>query len=115
MLPGPQHEGCAAQHKGTRMKKYLCAAVVLAALTGCATKGTKFDMAQVEAMQPGVTTYDDAVRTLGKPYLIHYPEDGSRSAMWMWVQASLVGSQSRATRILFDRDGKMIRVVSKME
>lgn len=97
------------------MKKYLSAIVVVTALAGCASKGTKFDMAQVEAMQPGVTTYDEAVQSLGKPTAINYAKDGSKSVTWVWAQASIVGSQSRGARILFNKDGKMIRVASKVE
>lgn len=97
------------------MKKCLTAFVFSIALAGCASQGTRFDMAQVEAMQPGVTTYDETVRTLGKPYAINYAQDGSKSVMWMWVQVSPVGSEHRATRILFDKEGKMIRIASKVE
>ncbi|MFZ2161973.1 MAG: hypothetical protein WAW02_07145 [Sideroxyarcus sp.] len=96
--------------------KYVFAILFAALLlAGCASKGTKFQMADVDAMQPGVTTYQEAVKKLGKPYGVNFAEDGAKSVTWVWAMAGMVGSQSRATRILFDKDGKMIRVASKVE
>lgn len=96
------------------MKK-LMIVVAIFALTACASHGTRFDMADVEAMQPGVTTYDEAVQKLGKPKAQNFAEDGSKSVTWVWAMAGLGVVKSRATRILFDKDGKMIRVASKVE
>lgn len=96
------------------MKKFLAIAS-LVMLASCATRGTKFEMADVEAMQPGVTTYEQAVEKLGKPRAVKIAPDGAKSVTWIYAQAGLAGSESRGTRILFDKDGKMIRVASKVE
>ncbi|HJV26721.1 MAG TPA: hypothetical protein VJ673_13620 [Aromatoleum sp.] len=86
-----------------------------ALLTGCATRGTNFAMSDVEVMQPGVTTYSEAVARLGKPASVKYAEDGRKSVLWLYVQASLVGAEHRGVRVSFDKDDKMIRIVSKAE
>ena len=96
------------------MRKLL-AILFLIVLSACASQGTKFDMADVEAMQPGVTTYDQAVEKLGKPKAINFAADGSKTAMWVWVQVVVGSLQSRGTKIQFDRDGKMVRIMSKVE
>ena len=83
-------------------------------LAACATSGTKFEMSAVNAMQPGVTTYEEAVAKLGKPHGVTIAADGAKNVVWSWAQAGgFTGIQSRAVRILFDKDGKMIRVAGK--
>ena len=97
------------------MKGIYAAMFAALLLTACVTKGTKFDMADVEAFQPGVTTYDEVVEKLGKPKSQNFAADGSKNVTWIWVQVVPGASQSRATRIAFDKDGKMVRVMSKVE
>lgn len=97
------------------MKKLVIAAALALTLAACATRGTKFEMTDVEAFQPGVTTLDDAVAKLGKPKAVNVAKDGSKSVTWIYAMATVGHSESRGTRILFDKDGKMIRVASKVE
>ena len=73
------------------------------------------NMADVEAFQPGVTTYDEVVEKLGKPKSQNFAADGSKNVTWIWVQVVPGASQSRATRIAFDKEGKMVRIMSKVE
>ena len=96
------------------MKKLMIVAAMLA-LTACATRGQKFEMTDVENFQPGVTTYEEVVEKLGKPRSQNFTQDGGKSATWVYARASLAGSESRGTRLLFDKDGKLIRVMSKVE
>lgn len=92
------------------MKKLMIVAVMLT-LTACASHGTRFDMADVEAMQPGVTTYDEAVQKLGKPKAQNFAQDGSKNVTWIYATA--LGA--KGTKIAFDKDGKMVRIISKVE
>lgn len=92
------------------MKKWMIVAAMFA-LTACASHGTRFDMADVEAMQPGVTTYDEAVQKLGKPKAQNFAADGSKTVTWIYATA--LGA--RGTKIAFDKDGKMVRIMSKVE
>lgn len=97
------------------MKKIALAVFVAVTLAACASQGTKFNMADVDQFEPGVTTYDDAVAKLGKPRGINLAADGSKSVLWIYAAAALGHTESRGTRILFDKDGKMVRVASKVE
>ena len=96
------------------MKKLMIIAAICA-LTACATRGQKFEMSDVENFQPGVTTYGEVVEKLGKPKSQNFSQDGGKSATWIYVRASIAGSESKGTRLLFDKDGKLIRVMSKVE
>lgn len=93
------------------MKTITTILLIAALATGCASRGTKFEMSDVEAFQPGVTTYDDAVAKLGKPKAQNFAQDGSKTATW--VYATALGG--KGTKIAFDKDGKMVRVMSKVE
>ncbi len=96
------------------MRKAVLSIGTVLLLGACATSGTKFEMSAVNAMQPGVTTYEDAVATLGKPRGVAIAADGAKSVVWSWAEAgAFTGVQSRAVSILFGKDGKMIRVVGK--
>lgn len=96
------------------MKKLMVLAAMLF-MTACASRGTKFEMSDVEAFQPGVTTYEQVVEKLGKPKAQNFANDGSKTATWIWVQVVPGASQSRGTKIAFDKEGKMVRVMSKVE
>lgn len=97
------------------MKKLMIVAAIFA-LTGCATRGQKFEMSDVESFQPGITTYEEVVEKLGKPRSQNFAQDGGKSATWVYARAGvLVGVESRGTRMLFDKDGKLVRVMSKVE
>lgn len=97
------------------MKK-LIVVIAMLMLTACATRGQKFEMSDVESFQPGVTTYDQVVEKLGKPRSQNFAQDGGKSATWIYARAGvLVGVESRGTRMLFDKEGKLVRVMSKVE
>lgn len=97
------------------MKTITTILLIAGLLSACATRGTNFDMADVNAFQPGVTTCDDAVAKLGKPKSQNYAQDGSKTMLWIFAQASIAGSSSKGTKIAFDKDCKMTRVMSKVE
>lgn len=78
---------------------------------GCVSRGTNFEMADVRAFQPGQTTYSEAVEKLGKPRATIYNKDGSTTVTWTYANA--LGG--KATRIIFDKDGKMVKTVSIVE
>lgn len=97
------------------MKKLMIVAAMLA-LTACATRGQKFEMTDVENFQVGVTTYEEVVQKLGKPKAQNFAQDGSKTATWVYARAGvLVGVESRGTKLQFDKDGKLVRVMSKVE
>lgn len=66
-------------------------ATILAAcllLAGCASYGTKIDMAQVANIKKGVTTRGEMERMFGAPMNVTLMPDGRTAAMWMYTEAS---------------------------
>jgi hypothetical protein len=96
--------------------KRLLGALVLALLTsGCAYdhRGHRFDPGAVAQLQPGVSTEREAIDKLGPPLadVFNYA-GGSKLLHWHYVYGTPIGTSSEAlTGILFDSDGKMVRVV----
>lgn len=84
-------------------------------LAACATSGTKFNFADIEALTPGVSTDAEAIARVGKPNATRINADGSKVLVWVWVQASPVGASNRSAGALFDKSGKFVRITSKME
>jgi hypothetical protein len=81
------------------------------AVASCATIGHRFDYTRVSELTPGVSTRDDAIRALGTPTAESSYADGSRLLQWQYVSGNALGRGSGShVAILFDRDGKMIRV-----
>ena len=84
-------------------------------LAGCMTSGVKFTMAEVESLQPGVTTKDEAIALLGKPTSRSTMADGSELLQWMYSEAIYIAAESRHVAILFGRDGRMLRITHQAE
>lgn len=73
--------------------------------------GTRFDVAAVNELQPGVSTKQDAIAKLGKPKAVSTNADGSQLLQWQYVYGTAIGVGGGAhVAILFEPDGKMIRV-----
>lgn len=96
-----------------RTTTVLIAALVLSACTH--TQGTKFEMSQVQSFTPGTTTFGDVTRTLGKPSGQSFQQDGSFLATWVYTDVGPTGGLARSAGILFDKDGKLVRVQSVHE
>ena len=85
-------------------------------VAGCTTTaGTKFDMAIIDSFQPQVTTKDDAVAKLGKPASLTNQPDGGTTLVWGWKEVGVSGGTAARVAILFNQDGKMVRIVGKSE
>jgi hypothetical protein len=100
-------------HKTIRMKKYWIALVFAASIAGCAHMGNKFDLASADTFQPGVTTLDEAKAKLGEPVAVSTDANGSQRVSWKYVSASPVGAQGARLDVVFDKDGKMVRVAHR--
>jgi hypothetical protein len=84
-----------------------------AALAACSTIGNKFDPAAVQELRPGVSTVQDAVAKLG-PYVAESTQaDNSRILRWLYAQGSMFGASAARVEILFDAEGRMVRVTHK--
>lgn len=82
-------------------------------LAACASSGSKFNMADVDAMRPGQTTIEEAKAKLGPPQSEVFAAGGGVGLVWVYFHASPFGGESRSVGILFDKDRKMIRVTTK--
>ncbi|WP_176080768.1 outer membrane protein assembly factor BamE [Paraburkholderia tropica] len=85
------------------------------ALTACMTVGNKFDPSAVDSMRPGVTTIQDAETALGKPQSTTAAANGGTLVQWMYTQGTMVGGSSAHVAVLFDKDGKMVRVTHRSQ
>ncbi|KVE59265.1 hypothetical protein WI94_04180 [Burkholderia vietnamiensis] len=77
--------------------------------------GNKFDIHDADQFIPGVTTMQQAQEKLGAPTATNAMPNGGTLQQWVYSQASMVGGTSSNIAILFDRDGKMIRIASKSQ
>lgn len=94
------------------MKKYLAAFAIIA-IAGCAQVGNKFDIAKADALQPGITTLDEAKAQLGAPTSVSTDAQGNQVVRWKYVSASPIGAQGARVDIVFDATGKMVRVAHR--
>jgi hypothetical protein len=93
-----------------RAARLVLVTILFALLSACGA-GTNFSQATVDRLQPGVTTYDEAVAKMGKPYQVGTRPDGSTLAIWSYAN---VGS-TRAVGILFNSRGVMDRITSRTD
>jgi hypothetical protein len=82
-------------------------------LLGCMTVGSKFDIANVDQLRPGVSSLTDAKALLGPPTAESTHADGAKLLQWQYSQGTLVGGSGAHAAILFDATGMMVRVIHK--
>jgi outer membrane protein assembly factor BamE (lipoprotein component of BamABCDE complex) len=84
-------------------------------LSACMTIGHKFDPEALDSMRPGVTTIQDAETALGKPASSSAAVNGGTLLQWIYTQGSVVGGSSAHVAVLFDKDGRMVRVTHRSQ
>jgi hypothetical protein len=90
--------------------------VLASAGVACSTIGHNFDFAKVDQLVPGTSTIADATRLFGKPTTTHYPADSTKLLMWQYAQGTALGTgKGKILMVLFDRNDRMVRVVSRTE
>ncbi|MCA7979885.1 hypothetical protein [Burkholderia cepacia] len=97
------------------MRKTFAACALALSLTACMTMGNKFDIRDADQFVPGVTTMQQAQEKLGTPTATNAMPNGGTLQQWIYTQASVIGGTSSNIAILFDRDGKMVRIASKSQ
>ncbi len=88
----------------------LTATALACSVSGCGA-GTNFSQSEVDQLQPGVTTYDQAVAKLGQPYRVSDTGAGGRLAIWSFAG---LGS-AKAVGIRFGANGVMEAVTSRSD
>jgi hypothetical protein len=87
---------------------------VLVLLSGCASSGTNYDPAKADALTPGVSTQAEATKALGKPNNETFLADSTTMLTWLHSTGTAWGTgKSRYLSILFDREGRMVRIVQR--
>lgn len=82
-------------------------------LTACASVGTNFDPVRADSLTPGMTL-DQVQKQLGKRNSEVIRPDGQRLETWIYSRGTAWGTgSSRSLSLLFDADGKFVRVVSR--
>jgi len=93
----------------------LAALVCVLALGACAREiGQPIDAGAVEKLTPGQSTYADVVRQFGKAARVRGHGSGT-VAHWHYLKDTPNGTEYDNLRIVFDRDGRMIRVVEWLD
>lgn len=95
------------------VKAFAAATVVMVA--GCASVGQDFSMADVDAMQPGVTTLDQAKAKLGKPARVLALTGDRTGVVWTRSQATIGSASSKSVGLIFDKSGVLLKVASRSE
>lgn len=94
----------------TRTLGLVAALAACLTLGGCISSGTKFDTVDIQTLIPGVTTRDEAIERFGQPMSVSNNHDGTVLLQWMWSEAIYITAEGRHLAVLFDRNGKMIRI-----
>ena len=98
-----------------KMKKAIILVLVSLTLTACMTVGHKFDANALDSMQPGLTTIQEASTKLGKPESISAAPNGGTLLQWMYSRGSLAGGSGAHVAVLFDNNGKMVKVIQRTQ
>lgn len=87
---------------------------VAAIVAGCASSGRQIDQAKVQAIQPGVTTYNDMVRDFGPPLSQAFNQDGLLTAQWFYFYTAAFGmnQEQQNLTVLFNKDKTVKDVVN---
>lgn len=85
------------------------------ALGACAREiGQPFDVDAVDKLRPGHSTYQDAVRQFGKATRVR--GHGSETiAHWHYLKDTAEGTEYDSLKIVFDQDGRMVRIVERLD
>jgi hypothetical protein len=92
------------------VKRFIIVGATLA-LGACASQvGRQFDPALAGRLQPGVSTEADAMALLGAPEAVTTAADGRQMLQWLYVRGAVAGGSSAHLAIIFDGEGRMVRV-----
>lgn len=87
----------------------------LIALGACAREiGQPIDADAVGKLTPGRSTYADVVRQFGQAVRVRGHGSGT-VAHWQYLKDTPDGTEYDSLRIVFDKDGRMIRVVEWLD
>jgi len=74
---------------GCVLRNFIRAAAVCAALSACASAGTKVDPSTAQQFQKGSTTYSEVVAALGEPTTVTTASDGKKTAAYSYAKTTV--------------------------
>lgn len=91
------------------MKRILSALMILA-LSGCATYGKPVTQAQLDAIQQGKTTKSELISSFGPPIAVTKNSDGTQVMSWGYSYVGFAGSgyKSQGLSVILDSSGKVV-------
>lgn len=93
----------------------IAAFAIVLALGACAREiGQPFDVDAVDRLQPGHSTYADAVKQFGKASRVR-GHGSDTIAHWHYLKDTADGTEYDSLKIVFDQDGRMVRVVERLD
>lgn len=97
------------------MKKILCALALVVSVgsVSAAEAGSKFEIELADSFEQGVTTLDKAKEQLGSPVSVSTDAEGNQTLWWKYAKVNLLGKDVRKLAVVFDKDGKMLRVAHR--
>lgn len=98
-----------------RSRRSLAAIACLLVLGACAREiGQPLEVDAVDRLKLGQSTYQDAVAQFGKATRVK--GQGNRIvAHWHYLKDTDGGTEYDSLKILFDEDGRMVRIVERLD
>lgn len=78
-----------------------------------ATVGNEFEIERADTFQQSVTTIDQAKEQLGTPTSVSTDAESNQVLWWKYAKVNLLGKDVRKLAVVFDKDGKMLRVAHR--
>lgn len=94
--------------------KYILGLFLLYFVSNCTTIGHSFDLNKVKELRPGISTTQDAKILLGKPTSTSVINNDTL-LQWQYIHGTPTRGRGKHVAILFDKNGKMIRVTHQTE
>lgn len=98
------------------MNKSILIAALFSFIVGtvrAATIGNEFPIERADTFEQTVTTLEIAKEQLGIPTSVSTDKDGNQLVWWKYVKVNLLGKDVRKLAVVFDKDGKMLRVAHR--
>lgn len=96
--------------------RYMLLAALLLLLSACYSTGNNFSSVRLEKLQPGISTYYDAVELLeADPVNTYYRTDGAYMARWAHINSLLPDAIyiDRELWLDFDAQNRFVRIVKR--
>lgn len=74
-------------------------------ITSCASYGRDFNLSDVDQLNPGHSTYQQAVDVLGKPQAVVVLQENTKHATWQYSKSVMGTVESKVVTLTFNKEG----------